>query len=447
MTRRPADPAPAGTLTLAAVGDLYLGAALRGEQHPAFLEAMDLLRAADVRLGNLECLLLDDDVPGAAEAPGAWAGAPASLGTELRWLGMDVLSTANNHAGDYGDAGLASTWKALRRLGIAHAGTGPDLAAARQPAYLDTPAGRLAVVAASSSYLPAARAGRPGVGLPGRPGVAPLRFGTAYRLDATAFDALQRIAAQLPAQAQGRHRERALARDYSREHGAADADRLSFFGAEFIRSDGHGTLSWPAPDDLQDLEDSVRQARKQADFVVACLHSHEYDSDPRQPAAFAVAACRRAIEAGADAVVGHGEHGIRAVETWQGRPIFYGIGAFVFQPYQYPRQPADFLEAYAMRDATLAQAYQTRRERAGFFQRPDDWEALLLRLSLRRHGPPSFEIHPVTLWPSGHDTPSGVPHLARAADGIALLAKVQACSRQHGTRLQLDEQACVLRGP
>lgn len=447
MKQRQADPAPAGALTLAAVGDLYLGAALRGEQHPAFLDAVDMLRTADVRLGNLECLLLDGDMPGAAEAPGAWAGAPAGLGDELRWLGMDVLSTANNHAGDYGDAGLASTWNTLRRLGIAQAGTGPDLAAARQPACVDTPAGRLAVVAASSSYLPPARAGRHGVGLPGRPGVAPLRFGTAYRVDAAAFDALRRIAAQLPAQAQGRHRERALARDYNREHGAADADRLSFFGAEFIRSDGCGTLSWPAPDDLRDLEDSIRQARTQADFVVACLHTHEYDSDPQHPAAFAVAACRRAIEAGADAVIGHGEHGVRAVEIWQGRPIFYGIGAFVFQPYLYPRQPADFLEAYAMRDATLAQAYQTRRERAGFFQRPDYWEALLLRLSLHRQGPPSFDIHPVTLWQPGQGAPTGVPHLARNADGMRLLAKVEACSRAHGTRLRLDEHACVLRGP
>ncbi|MBV7485048.1 CapA family protein [Bordetella sp. BOR01] len=446
MSKSAADACPR-TLTLAAVGDLYLGSPLRGEAHPAFLDAVQTLRSADVRLANLECLLLGDDLAGAAQAPGAWAGAPASLGSELQWLGLDVVSTANNHAGDYGDAGLSSTWEALRQLGIAQAGTGTDLAAARQPAYVDTPAGRLAVIAASSSYLPQARAGRPGVGVPGRPGVAPLRFGTAHRIDAEAFAALQRIAAQLPAQAQGRHRERALARDYDREHGAAEADALSFFGTEFIRSDGYATESWPAPDDLQDLEDSVRQAGEHADFVVACLHTHEFDHDPQHPAAFAQVACRRAIEAGADAVIGHGEHGVRAVEIWQGKPIFYGIGAFVFQPYRYPRQPADFLEAYAMRDATLAQAYQARRERAGFFQRLDYWEAMLLRLSLHRHGSPSFEIHPITLWQPGHDTPTGVPHLARNADGIGLLEKIAACSRQHGTRLRLDEKACVLHGP
>ncbi|HYG44014.1 MAG TPA: CapA family protein [Bordetella sp.] len=434
-------------LTLAAVGDLYLGSPLRGERHPAFLDAVQALRSADARLANLECLLLDDDLAGAAQAPGAWAGASASLGAELQWLGLDAVSTANNHAGDYGDAGLSSTWNTLRRLGIAQAGTGPDLASARQPAYVDTPAGRLAVVAATSSYLPHARAGRPGVGVPGRAGVAPLRFGTAHRVDAEAFAALQRIAAQLPAQAQGKYRERPLARNYDREHRATDADRLSFFGTEFIRSDSSATESWPAPDDLHDLQESVRQARMQADFVVACLHTHEFDSDPQHPADFAKLACRRLIEAGADAVIGHGEHGVRAVEVWHGKPIFYGIGAFVFQPYQYPRQPADFLEAYAMRDATLAQAYQARREGAGFFQRLDYWEAMLLRLSLHRHGPPSFTIHPITLWQPGHDTPTGVPHLACNADGIRLLEKIEACSRQHGTRLRLDEKTCVLHGP
>ncbi|GAB1576766.1 CapA family protein [Bordetella petrii] len=434
-------------LTIAAVGDLYLGTALRQQCHPAFLQAVGALRAADVRLANLECLLLDDATPGAAEAPGAWAGAPSTLAAELEWLGVSVLSTANNHAGDYGDAGLAATWDALRRLGIAHAGSGPDLAAARQPVCIDAPGGRLAVIAASSSYQPHARAGRPGVGLPGRPGVAPLRYGSACHVDAEAFAALQRIAAQLPAQAAGRHRESALARRYDREHGHADADRLSFFGTEFIRSDRFGVQSWPAPDDMQDIEDSVRQARAQADFVVASLHTHEFDSDARHPAEFAVAFARRAVEAGADAVIAHGEHGIRAVEVWQGRPIFYGIGAFVFQPYRYPRQPADFLEAYAMRDATLEQAYQARRANAGFYASPDYWEAMLLRLTLRKRHMPAFEIHPVTLWQPGCSHPAGIPHLARSPDGLRLLSKIDACSRRHGTQLRLDTENYLLRGP
>ena len=34
------------------------------------------------------------------------------------------------------------------------------------------------------------------------------------------------------------------------------------------------------------------------------------------------------IDAGADAVVGHGPHVLRGVEFYKGRPIFYSLGNF-----------------------------------------------------------------------------------------------------------------------
>jgi hypothetical protein len=38
---------------------------------------------------------------------------------------------------------------------------------------------------------------------------------------------------------------------------------------------------------------------------------------------------RRVIDAGADAVVGHGPHVLRGVEFYRGRPVFYSLGNFV----------------------------------------------------------------------------------------------------------------------
>jgi poly-gamma-glutamate synthesis protein (capsule biosynthesis protein) len=54
---------------------------------------------------------------------------------------------ANNHAADYGMTGLLDTVRHLDEAGIAHAGAGADLAAARAPAVVTAGQARLAVVA------------------------------------------------------------------------------------------------------------------------------------------------------------------------------------------------------------------------------------------------------------------------------------------------------------
>jgi poly-gamma-glutamate capsule biosynthesis protein CapA/YwtB (metallophosphatase superfamily) len=48
---------------------------------------------------------------------------PTRYGKYLKEAGFDVMSLANNHAGDFGDAGRTSTRKVLDDLGIKHAGS------------------------------------------------------------------------------------------------------------------------------------------------------------------------------------------------------------------------------------------------------------------------------------------------------------------------------------
>jgi hypothetical protein len=74
---------------------------------------------------------------------------------------------------DYSYGGLRSTCDALGAAGLAHAGTGADLAAARAPAFADTAAGRVALVSATSSFPAFARAGAARTDAAGRPGVNP----------------------------------------------------------------------------------------------------------------------------------------------------------------------------------------------------------------------------------------------------------------------------------
>jgi poly-gamma-glutamate synthesis protein (capsule biosynthesis protein) len=81
----------------------------------------------------------------------------------LRRAGIDVVSLGNNHITNAGAAGVTDTTRRLDRLGIAHAGAGWSLEAARRPAWLRAGGLRIAVLAADDvaerSRATAARAG------------------------------------------------------------------------------------------------------------------------------------------------------------------------------------------------------------------------------------------------------------------------------------------------
>jgi poly-gamma-glutamate capsule biosynthesis protein CapA/YwtB (metallophosphatase superfamily) len=78
----------------------------------------------------------------------------------------------------------------------------------------------------------------------------------------------------------------------------------------------------------QSLARDIAALRPRVDVVVVALHLG--DRYQREPASFERDLCRRAIDAGADAVVGHGPHILGPVELYRGRPILYSIGNYAF---------------------------------------------------------------------------------------------------------------------
>lgn len=126
---------PAGEVTtLTVVGDVMLGRGVTG--HPALAPMAERLAAADITVGNLESTLTTLGPPDPVQDAGDHFHAPPSVRGDLREAGFDVLSLANNHTGDYGDASLVSTMSLLREAGFATFGAGPDLRVARDPAVV-----------------------------------------------------------------------------------------------------------------------------------------------------------------------------------------------------------------------------------------------------------------------------------------------------------------------
>lgn len=133
----PEQPAPAPELTIAAVGDVMLGTdypenILPDDDGVGFLkDAAPLLSAADIAFGNLEGVLLDggEPVKRCKSRTGCFVfRTPTRYAQYLRDAGFDVMSLANNHAADFGEAGRDSTMQALDAVGIRHSGREGDVA-------------------------------------------------------------------------------------------------------------------------------------------------------------------------------------------------------------------------------------------------------------------------------------------------------------------------------
>lgn len=122
---------PHDTLTIIGVGDIMMGTNYPENKLPAndgdFLlrDVEPVLRDADVTFGNLEGTLLDEGgTPKTCRDPKVCYvfRTPTRYVKHLISAGFDIMSLANNHAGDFGEAGRKSSMKTLEVAGIQHAG-------------------------------------------------------------------------------------------------------------------------------------------------------------------------------------------------------------------------------------------------------------------------------------------------------------------------------------
>ncbi len=129
-----------------------------------FQKIAPVFRAADIAFVNLESPLSDR-----AHRTGIFR-TPTAFADGLQFAGIDVVSTANNHALDTGRQGLFDTKAALIQAGMAPFGSGENLEDARRPAVVE----RNGVTFAFLAYAQYENSGTIGFATPDRAGVVPL---------------------------------------------------------------------------------------------------------------------------------------------------------------------------------------------------------------------------------------------------------------------------------
>lgn len=444
-----------GNITISLAGDTMLTRKLTPFKEERFLALRDILRGADAAFANLEGTVhaWDEGTPGITQ--GTFMTTEPHLLDDLKWLGINMVSCANNHAFDYGEGGVLANIKHLDAAGLAHAGTGRNLAEARAPAYLDTPNGRVALIATTATFRPWNQAGEQRPDLRGRPGINPLGFSATYSVDGAAFEQLRRISRGLGFD---KSHERARKHFYSdKEIPDAKAAELSLLGNRYVPGEGFSITTRANERDLQDNLRWLREARRQADWVVVSAHCHEFGgaslltagtrAELEESADFVVGFAHQAIDEGADVFVGHGSHFPMGVEIYKGKPIFYSVGNFIFQNETVGFFPADAYERFDLDLKATPSDFLDARTNGGKKGHPSDpayWENMFAVCEFSGGKLKEIRIQPIDQGFGRPRPQRGRPLLAGGAVAERVIDRVTRLSHRYGTKISRRGETAVI---
>ncbi len=418
--------------TVTAVGDLIISRPLSqyAARDPQFKAVLDALHGTDVLYGNLETTIFDvrtfKGYPYSFE--GDWTNSSLpTVARDLRAMGFDLVSRANNHSFDWGIEGMRETNAWLDRAGIAYAGVGEDRALARAAAYFESPKARVGLVSFASTYRPTTDALPAQGAAPARPGLSALAVSEVIDLPADDMQSLAHVSCRL----------------YRVGCGEVPTT-IALFDNTFKVSDTFHYEYTVDPEDLAGIDAAIRSGKQNGDFLIAAIHSHECSigcDDSRKaelPAAFLRGVAHGAIDSGADMFVTTGIHNLGPIEIYRGRPIFYGLGNFFWSDIQLPL-PHDLYQENA---ALLAGVY-AHPERvspydlsaalnAKSFANSFTFQSVIAKSTFVHNRLANITLYALDLGYGRKLTTSGIPELADPSTARTIFARIVAATRQYG---------------
>jgi poly-gamma-glutamate synthesis protein (capsule biosynthesis protein) len=436
-----------GNFTAALAGDCMLTRRLSVYDEPQYMALVDVFRQADAGFVNLEGVVRNADEGTPGITTGTFMTIAPALLEDLKWFGVNMVCCANNHAFDYGEGGLKATMRHLDEAGITRAGSGMNLAEARMPGYLETKHGRVALIATTCTFRPWNRAGEQRPDMQGRPGINPFRFNTTYQVDGAAFDEMKRIGKELGfEQTKARNRTHFYS---DKEISADSADQIDIFGQHIVRGNSFNVTTEVNEEDATDILRWVREARRQADWVIVSLHSHEFGhrslmtaktkTELSEPADFIPAFARAAIDAGADIFAGHGSHTPLGIEIYKGKPIFYSLGNIVFQNETVPYFPAEAYTRFGLGpDATPADFLDARTNGGtkGHVAYAGFWQNIAAETKFEGGKLKEIRLHPIDQGFGNPRAQRGRPVLAQGAVADEILERLDKLCQPYNVRVK-----------
>jgi poly-gamma-glutamate capsule biosynthesis protein CapA/YwtB (metallophosphatase superfamily) len=430
------------SIEVLATGDAIVAHRVSLNPDPDFVRLVDLVRSTDVSIANVEMVFPGEQRRPSTTMHGIPLGVDPDLLGELQWFGFDMYGMANNHATDYGTDGLVASLEHLDHRRMAYAGAGRTLRLARAPRYMDTAGGRVAFIAAGSSNSRLALAADCGVEDLGRPGIAPIRLRRTHYVDPTRLAELQDILTEVGVDVSARSTTAPGIHFPYPDKNIYDSPLPGGFAVDsvhFAPSDEPRIQTDALEADVDALLSVVHEASRQADLVIVALHCHEgrqgrWNSDA--PAEFLQPLAHRLIDGGAHAVVGHGPHMLRGVEIYNGRPICYSLGNFIFNLEVMSAFPMEVYQQQGMPANSSAADLFDRV--TGYRDEPRFWESVAVKFSFEDGRLKESELWPVTLGRDEQRSRRGCPRMASQEDGARILERLDELSRPLGGTVQIQ---------
>ena len=425
--------------TMASVGDVMVKRTGVQLQDPQYQQVFDLIRNADIGVGNMEGNLAD--IP-RFEGPLRGMMGDREVARELKSMGFDLMNRANNHVFDSATEGMFSTIEQLESAGIAQAGTGKNLEDARAPAYFDTPKGRVALIGIHSQHNARRLEASPQVGnIGGRAGLNPLGTTIFHNVTRQQLEEIKALRREVYTPPPGTTFTTRIPED-------SDADRVQFLG-NWYQVGTPGTKNFEMnQNDLDEILRSIRNGKTLSDFLVVTIHAHQGPITAQQwlfedqTPDFLVELAHQAIDSGADAFVGHGPHVLRGIEIYNGKPIFYGLGEFF---YQWQHMDASLMSGSweAVGGNSAADSDVAGRLSANW--RPINFESMIAVSEYDEGHLKAIKLYPTHGNFEGPISQLGMPRMAEPEMAREILSRVRHLSEPFGTRITIEDNVGIIQ--
>ncbi len=273
---------------------------------PMFSKIIPMIEEADYTITNLEFPLAGEKA-GYTDRYFAF-NAPDSYAQAVKDIGIDLVSTVNNHSLDRGIEGLEETVRTLDRIGLDHTGTFLKEKGREEAFYFEVQGVKFALVAYTYHTNKALT----------DPDYADcinyLRGKTATYLP----EVSKRLVTPVDR----------LLKKWKEEHRAI-VKKMIGLPPTIERADDYMDMEKIEPYMKRFTED-IRAAKEKADFVI-CLPHVGGQFNPK-PGAFSEYVIDQAVKAGADAVLASHSHMVQKAVWCNGVPCAFSLGNFSMSP-------------------------------------------------------------------------------------------------------------------